>query len=146
MEVVYAYTKRNAVEDGLQVALSGPLYSPDGDRWVPEMVREAGFKIPVYITTTAFGDCVSPIEGGGLVLAPCQDIKGRLWDVLWMLGAAIRRHGKSGGRLLYRVYVCPNIPRGSKRTPRPKPVQLLALCGPDDDGSPCITICYPDED
>lgn len=49
------------------------------------MVAEAGFRCPVVTTTTAFCSYVLPLEGDNEKLAPCQDIKGRLWDVLWML-------------------------------------------------------------
>lgn len=28
----------------------------------------------------------------------------------------------------------------------PAPVQLKAVCGPDDSGSPCVTVMLPDED
>ena len=49
------------------------------------MVAEAGFRYPVAMTATVFCSYVSPLEGDDEKLAPCQDIKGRLWDVLWML-------------------------------------------------------------
>ena len=34
---------------------------------------------------SGFCSYVSPREGDDAKLAPCLDIKGRLWDVLWML-------------------------------------------------------------
>ena len=38
-EVISSYTRREAIEDGVLVQLSGPGY--EGDAWVPEMVAEA---------------------------------------------------------------------------------------------------------
>jgi len=35
--------------------------------------------------------------------------------------------------------------RNDNRDRTPPPVRLKALCGPDDDGSPCITVMMPDE-
>jgi len=86
-DIIDIYTRRQAIEDGVLVELSGPGYQ--GDPWMLEMVAEAGFRYPVAMTATAFCNYVSPSEGDGEKLAPCQDIKGRLWDVLWMLKAAI---------------------------------------------------------
>ena len=88
-DIIDIYTRRQAIDDGVLVQLSGA--GCQGDPWMPEMVAEAGFRCPIAMTATAFCSCVSPLEGDGEKLAPCQDIQGRLWDVLWMLKAAIRR-------------------------------------------------------
>jgi hypothetical protein len=44
--------------------------------------------------------------------------------------------------------VVPNVPADYSKPnpPRPKLVHLKAVCGPDDDGTPCLTIMTPDED
>jgi hypothetical protein len=66
----------------------------------------------------------------------CQDERGRLWDVLWMLLLAIR--GSDGGpEVRFSVYV-----RNDDRERTPL-VSLKAACGPDDNGSPCITVMLP---
>jgi len=141
-EVIYSYTRRQAIEDGVLAQLSGPGY--EGDDWMPKMCREAGFKIPVAMTASVFNDCVSPVNGSKL--APCQDIEGRLWDVLWMLKCAIARGGNTD-TIIFKLHVVPNIPQGSKkRNPRAELTTLKAVCGPDDDGSPCITIMQTYED
>ena len=139
--VIHAYTRKQAIADGVLVDLSSTT-----DAWVPAMVREAGITIPVAMTTTAFVDCVSPIDGDGLQLAPGQDIKGRLWDVLWMFVCAVRSGGQDESEILFRLRVVPNIPVGSKRQPRAKLVTLKAVIGGDDNGAPSITIMYPHED
>jgi hypothetical protein len=69
-----------------------------------------------------------------------QDEAGRLWDVLWMLLCAIRQ-GQAGGEVRFAVHV-----RNDNRERTPPLVRLKAVCGPDDDGSPCITVLLPDED
>ena len=144
-DIIDSYTRRQAIEDGVLVQLSGPGYQ--GDPWVPEMVAEAGFRYPAAMTATAFCRYVAPLEDDGEELAPCQDIKGRLWDVLWMLKAAIRR-GLGGEIVRFCLRVVPNVPAGYSKPnpPRPKLVHLKAVCGPDDDGTPCLTIMTPDED
>ena len=139
--MIHAYTRQQAIADGVLVDLSDTT-----DAWVPAMVREVGITIPVAMTATVFTDCVSPIEGDGQQLAPGQDIKGRLWDVLWMFVCAVRSGGRDSSEILYRLRVVPNIPVGSDRHPRAKLVTLKAVIGGDDTGAPCITIMYPHED
>jgi hypothetical protein len=144
-DIIDSYTRRQAIEDGVLVQLSGPGYQ--GDQWIPAMVAEAGFRYPVAMTRTAFCRHVSPLEGDNEKLAPCQDIRGRLWDVLWMLKLAIRR-GLGGEIVRFCLRVVPNVPANYAKPnpPKPKLVQLKAVCGPDDDGSPCLTIMLPEED
>ena len=60
-EIISAYTRRQAIEDGVLVQLSGPGYQ--GDPWIPAMVAEAGFRYPVAMTATAFCRYVLPLEG-----------------------------------------------------------------------------------
>jgi hypothetical protein len=70
----------------------------------------------------------------------CQDEAGRLWDVLLMLRMAIR--GGDGGPVVrYGVLV-----RNEHRQRTPPLVRLKALCGPNDDGSPRITVMRLAED
>ena len=52
-DVIATYSRLQAIEDGVLVQLSGPGYQ--GDAWVPEMVAECGYKIPLAITAAAFG-------------------------------------------------------------------------------------------
>ena len=145
-EIIDTYTRRQAIEDGILVQLSGPGYQ--GDAWIPEMLKEAGFRYPVAMTTTAFCRYVSPLEGDGEKLAPCQDIKGRLWDVLWMLKCAIHKTPANTDTLQFSLRVVPNVPENYAKNnpPRPTLVQLKSVCGPDDDGEPCLTIMLPEED
>lgn len=119
-KVVYAYTRRMAIDDGVLVDVS-------------DTAKEAGIRFPVALTEKVFNEVVTPDEvsqGQG------QDEAGRLWDVLWMMRHAAARSLDS--LLLYSVLV---VQKG-----RQESVRLKAVCGPGDAGEPVITIMFPDED
>src|SRR5580700_11464334 len=85
-EVIYAYTRAQAVADGFQVE-------------VTKTAQEAGIKFPVFITRTAFDAYVTvPPNVTG------QDEAGRLWDVLWMLRFAIRKATQGQAHQFYWVH------------------------------------------
>lgn len=125
-EPIAVYTREQAIEDGVLVDLMEPETAG--------LVREAGFKIPVAMTAGAFAATVAEI---GQPLPEGQDIRGRLWDVLWMLNCAIRSSG-STDRLKFRVSVWNGR--------RQDEVKLWSLCGPGDDGEPVVTIMLEGED
>ena len=121
--VIYAYTRKQAIADGVQVDVSSTA-------------REAGIRFPVFITRTAFDAYVTvPPNVSG------QDEAGRLWDVVWMLRFAIRKAAQGQDRLPFALYV-----RNDNRAPRL--VKLIATCGAldMDDPQPAITVMLPDED
>ena len=121
--VIYAYTRKQAIADGVQVDVS-------------TTAKEAGIRFPVFITRTAFDAYVTvPPNVSG------QDEAGRLWDVVWMLRFAIRKAAQGHSRLPFALYV-----RNDNRAPRL--VKLIATCGAldIDDPQPAITIMLPDED
>ena len=122
-EIIYAYTRKQAIADGFQVDVS-------------KAAQEAGIHFPVFITRTAFDAYVTvPPNVSG------QDEAGRLWDVVWMLRFAIRKAAQGQGRLPFALYV-----RNDNRAARL--VKLIASCGPldMDDPQPAITVMMPDED
>lgn len=125
-EVIHSYTRAQALEDGVLVDVTATA-------------REAGFRIPVDMTRTAFDDCVTWSEEDTR-RQTYQDESGRLWDVLWMASLAARRGGYS--RMSYTLY---RVPRGG-RAARPKLTRLDMICGPGDAGEPVITIMLPGED
>lgn len=123
-EVIYAYTRSQAIEDGELVDISSTA-------------KEAGIRFPVAITRAAWLDCVAwPKENAG-----CQDEAGRLWDVVYMLSMAIRT-SKGGQEIRYQLHRVPNTPTATA----PRLVTLKALCGPGDQAEPVITIMLPEED
>lgn len=131
---ISVYTRQQAIEDGVLVQLSGDGY--EGDEWIPQMVAEAGIKWPLAVTTPVFMDCIGMTKAAERAL---NDIRGRLWDVLWMFSEAVRRLPAGRDQFLFELYVVVNRVKPSR-------VQLKAVCGPGDDGEPVITIMYPHED
>ena len=122
-EVLYAYTRKQALADGVQADVS-------------EMAREAGLKFPVYLTGAVWENYVRVPDG-----VRCQDEQGRLWDVVWMLRCAARR--TNGPQMRFKLHV-----RNDNRDRTPPLVTLQAVCGPRDIDDPAsgITIMLPDED
>jgi hypothetical protein len=121
-ELVHRYTRADALRDGALIDVS-------------ETAREAGFKYPVALTAAAWARCVTVPPG-----VACQDEAGRLWDVLYLLRCAIGQ-SNSGPEVRFGVHV-----RNDNRERTPPLVRLKALCGPGDEGEPCVTVMLPDED
>ena len=121
--VIFSYTRKQALADGVQVDVS-------------KMAEEAGFNIPVFMTETVFAEYVKVPEG-----VECQDEEGRLWDILWMLRYNILSTRAEGDRVPFRLYV-------RNDNTEPKLVTLHSVCAAldIDDPAPSITIMLPDED
>jgi hypothetical protein len=124
---ISVYTRRQAIEDGVLVDLM--------QSETVGLVREAGFRFPVAMTTTAFCATVRELDKP---LPAGQDLKGRLWDVLWMLKLAIKSSKAGNDRVKFSVVVWD----GKRRNK----VNLWSLCGPGDKGEPVITIMVEGED
>jgi Family of unknown function (DUF6573) len=124
-EVIYTYTRKQALADGVQVDIT-------------KTAKEAGIRLPTFITRTVFDAFVTVPPD-----VSCQDEQGRPWDIVSMLRFAIIRSKSGGGcnRVSFELYV-----RNDNRAP--KLVKLVATCGPlnMDDPKPAITIMMPDED
>lgn len=118
-EVIHAYTRADALRDGVLVDVS-------------KVAAEAGITWPVAVTAAVWGRYVRVPPG-----VEHQDEAGRLWDVVFMLAMAART--RPAHELLYRLYV-----RNDNR--RPRAVTLKAVCGPGDQGEPVITVMLPEED
>lgn len=123
-DVIFAYTRRQAVEDGEQVDLSES-----------DLAAEAGFRFPVFLTRRVWDTCVEVPAN-----KPTQDLNGRLWDVLYMLQVAVKSSAAVRDRINYRIRVV--TAQGARN------MDLLAVCGPIDidDPRPSITVMFPDED
>ena len=122
-EVIYSYTRAQAVADGVQVDAS-------------KVAAEAGIRFPVFLTRTVFDAFVTVPEG-----VTGQDEAGRLWDIVWMLRFGIIRARPGCDRIPVAFYV-----RNDNRTARL--VKLIATCGAldIDNPQPAITLMLPDED
>lgn len=88
--VVYAYTRANAIADGELVDVS-------------DIAKEAGFRLHVAVTRNVWEACVAwnHLDNKAQVN---QDESGRLWDVIWMLRCAINSF-KDKSVMQYRLYV-----------------------------------------
>ena len=121
--VMYAYTRAQAVADGVQVE-------------VTKTAQEAGISLPVFLTRAVWDAYIAvPPDVTG------QDEAGRLWDIVWMLRFAIARSHGHSDRCPVALYV-----RNDNRAA--KLVKLIAQCGPldMDKPQPAITVMMPDED
>jgi hypothetical protein len=119
-EVIYSYTRAQAIKDGELVDVSS-------------VAKEAGIKFPATLTRAVWEKYVEVPKG-----VIFQDEQGRLWDIVWMLKMAIHRSG-GGDTINFQVYV-----RNSAGRPRLE--TLKAICGPGDNAEPVITIMLPNED
>lgn len=125
-EPIYAYTRAQALDDGVLVDVS-------------DLAEEAGFRYPVAMTRAAWADCVEWSDGYSEKQV-CQDETARLWDVLWLAAHAARR--STGDRLIFGVH---RVPRDGHAT-QPERVNLQMLIGPGDRGEPVMTILLLGED
>ena len=126
-EAISTYSRAQAIEDGVLVD-------------VGEMAIEAGFRIPVALTSAAWSDCVvwSDADSERQVY---QDQSGRLFDVLYMAHHAIRSSRKPGDRLTFELY---RVLRDGKST-KAAITTLKLIVSPGDQGEPVVTI-LSDED
>jgi len=131
-EPIYAYTRKQAVEDGQQIDVS-------------KIAQEAGLKFPVFVTSSVWDSLIVPHES----LKGWQDAEGRLWDALWMLVVAIKQGKATGDMIKYKVYY--QFPR-KRYLCNEEPyitelVTLKAMVGTYDfdDPQPAITIMLPEE-
>lgn len=123
VNLIYAYTRKQAAEDGEQVDVS-------------TTAQEAGIRFPVFLTRAVYDTYVTvPPNVSG------QDESGRLWDIVWMMRFAIKSSRTDTDRIPFSLYV-----RNDNR--KPKLVNLIAACGAMDidDPQPAITVMMPDKD
>lgn len=115
-ELIHAYTRAQALEDGVLVDLSA-------------LAREAGFRFPLAVTQGVW----SVIEPGRDLMKEGQSSIGRAWDLLNVLRAGLR--AAQGGR---EVSFAPYFLREPGQPPHQ--VTMRAVSGPGDDGEPVITV------
>ncbi len=120
-DIIFSFTRAQAIADGFLID-------------VTETAREAGFRFTVALTHAMWAKYVEvPAHVTG------QDEAGRLWDILSMLGVAIRAQSDHRSQVWFRLYV-----RNDNR--RARLVTLKSICRPGDDAEPVITVMLPDED
>ena len=125
--VIYTYTRAQALEDGVLIDVS-------------ETAKEAGFLWPVAVTSALWAGIEYIPKNSG------QDVKGRLWDVLYMAHIAIKHSRVNEQQLLYKL-IMPIDKKVSVTADEEVPtIELKIVIGPGDDGEPVITIMFPYED
>ena len=125
LPIISRYSRADAIADGVLHDVSETSEA-----------RELRFKYPSALTSAVWNHCVEVPKG-----VPCQDWHGRLFDVLFMLRAAILS-SKPGATLInFKVHV-----RNDNSAGFPPVVNLKYHCGPGDDEKPVITVMFPDED
>jgi len=131
-EVIFAYTRADALHDGVLVEI--PV----------DLCREAGFTVPVAVTAAVW-DLIDP---GNLDEMPGQSVAGRTWDLLWVCGCAARAtQGQHRSTILFRcAFLISRTDPGGVVITEHQTATLRATCGPGDDGEPVITIMLPGED
>jgi hypothetical protein len=134
-EVIFAYTRADALRDGELVEIPRAL------------AIEAGIRVPVAVTSAVWGGYISPHYLADL---PGQSVDGRLWDLLWMFTLAARHARRTSFLQFKTIFVTIREHTGDAAEPVRKidheTVTFKALCGPGDDGEPVITIMLPEED
>jgi hypothetical protein len=120
---MYSYTREQALADRALVDIS-------------DLAREAGFKIPVAVTEAVYTNYLDPSPE---LCNEGQSLNGRAWDLLQVLHAAAIANPDRNTIPFNALFVqAPGCP--------PEPIELKAICGPGNDGSPVLTILLPDED
>ncbi|HDR9280230.1 hypothetical protein SAMN03159335_07871 [Burkholderia cepacia] len=126
-EPIHVYTRAQAIENGALIDVS-------------QVAHEAGFRLPVALTTAVWADCVA-WDDTDSQRQLAQDEAGRLWDVIWMACLAARR-ARESQRVAFQVY---RVPRGGPGI-RARLTTLHMCIGPGDNAAPVITILMPNED
>lgn len=85
-DVVASYTRKEAIADGVQVRIEDKIR------------REAGIKVPVFVTETVW-DRYLKVPAG---LEGCQDMEGRIWDMLYT-SVVVARMKRTTSRFTFKV-------------------------------------------
>ena len=135
--VIFKYTRAQAIEDGVLVDISSESKTRD-------LVKEAGYRVNVAMTASAFHDAVlagtTITDGGEFIFPSGQSLKGRLWDVLMVLRTLIRFMPQGDDRVHFSVQV------DEKGDGNHQTVKLWAHIGPGDSGEAVLTIMLEGED
>ena len=115
-ELIYSYSRKQALEDGVLIDVS-------------EMAKEAGIKVPVALTQEMHATYI-------VTELNDQDEQGRVWDTLFMLvlNAKNSRESIIHYNVIFRMI-----------GDRDENATLKAVIGPGDSAEPVITIMLPHE-
>lgn len=119
--VIYSYTRKQAIEDGVLVDLN---------QIIP--IKESGYKYPVVCTSMVWGIIDKAVKNEKY----CNDYEGVVWDILHMSRNYMIKRWQSGG--IFRVII---TGAGRKRT-----YDFKIECHGGDEGEPVLAIMLPEED
>lgn len=118
--IIHSVTRQDLIDSGDLIEVPSPLS------------KQAGFKIPVALTRSAWVACVEWPDTD-----PTNDETGRLWDVLMLAMANAQLH-KDDREFPFDLHCLTTNQQN-------KVVKLICHCGPDDTAEPCITIGFPED-
>lgn len=127
-DIIHRYTRAQALADGVLVA-------------VPETLqKEAGFRIPVAMTSAVYEDCVAWSVADSERQQVAQDQDARLWDLLAMARFAAHCEPE-------RSLVAFDLTRYPRRggNGNPRRTRLVMTIHQGDAAEPVITIMQPGE-
>lgn len=124
--VIYAYTRTQAIEDGVLVD-------------VTETAKEVGFKLPVAITEALHNRLAPSKADAGFG----QDYDSRLWDVLWIAAFTIKLADPGTDTVTFTVVL--QEAEGKSGRPQNTDLRLRAICCSGDEGEPVVTIGFPED-
>lgn len=120
---IHTYTREQALEDGVLVDLMQDKMA--------ETARQH-YKFSIACTSAVFDIMRKAVEN----TRHCNDYAGILHDMLWM--SRIYKRTVDENTVIFRVII--------KGAGRKSVFDFKMVCGPDDDGTPCLTIMFPNED
>lgn len=127
--VIHAYTRAQALEDGVLVGASAELHA------------QTGFQYPVAYTAAVYSDVIEWGAADGERTGEGQNQDGRERDVLMMLNFAIRAgQGRPPTDTLHY-----HLSRVNRFTGQSETVRLKAVVGPGDRREPVMTVMLPEE-
>ena len=125
-EMIYSYTREQAINDGVLIPVSETI------------CKEAGIRLPVCVTDNLW----SLIHPENLNKMPSQSVEGRLWDLLWLFTVSAKQN-RGGSRL---TYPCRFMIKRNGCPERIEEHTIVAVCGPGDSGEAVLTLMLPEDD
>lgn len=125
-QVIYAYTRAQALADGVLVNVTEPAI-------------EVGFKLPVAITE-ALHSRLTPTRADQVI---GQDYDARLWDALWLAAFTIRLADPATESVIFTIALMEIEPKSGWL--KKVDIRIKVVCGPGDEDEPVITIGLPED-
>lgn len=126
-DVIYTYTRQQAIADGEQVLVDC------------ELSKEAGFSYPVYLTRSVWQLVQMAVTNKKY----CNDTEGVLWDILWMSKLAIKRHALANKPLTDTIGFTVIVTGAGQKRNHYMFIQVGAT--DFDNSAPAITIMFPED-